>query len=184
MSGPQGNAFSWIRSRLGAPILFWFIAFAIVGIAGGTDPKAAADFALSGTVFLLLYMAVRSTARFLSGLARSARAVDAQPASQQARAPHPVMPRANQYREQAWGSATRADQARPDVLRERAANDPRWFEAEEGDSATFEYVDSDGVVTSRDVRNWKSSGAYIRAYCLQRRESRTFRKDRISNWRA
>ena len=67
---------------------------------------------------------------------------------------------------------------------EAAAADPRWFDGEEGELASFTYVDADGVVTDRRVRRWKSDGAYISAVCLERRAKRTFRKDRIGGWAA
>jgi|GEM_PF-3838306 len=64
------------------------------------------------------------------------------------------------------------------------SKDKRWFEGETGTRATFEYVDGDGVVSEREVRNWESRSIYINAYCLLRRRTRTFRKDRIENWDA
>lgn len=60
--------------------------------------------------------------------------------------------------------------------------DDRWYAGETGKSATFTYVDADGVITDRRVGNWRSEGIYVRAYCLDRRASRTFRKDRIEDW--
>lgn len=61
-------------------------------------------------------------------------------------------------------------------------DDPRWFPDAIGDQATFTYVDADGVVTDREVRNWRSDGPYIKAFCLTAHASRTFRKDRIEDW--
>lgn len=58
----------------------------------------------------------------------------------------------------------------------------RWSEGETGLAATFSYVDADGVVTDRDVRNWRSHGPHIKAHCLLAGASRTFRKDRIDDW--
>lgn len=66
--------------------------------------------------------------------------------------------------------------------RERAALDPRWVEGEHGDFARFTYADRDGVVTERQISNWRSAEAYIEGFCLNRREGRTFRKDRIEDW--
>lgn len=65
-----------------------------------------------------------------------------------------------------------------------AISDPRWAEYDGGLRARMTYVDSDGVITERTVRNWLSEGAYIRGYCEMRRQSRTFRKDRIVDWDA
>ena len=60
--------------------------------------------------------------------------------------------------------------------------DSRWRAGQAGRYATFTYVDADGVVTDRKVSNWRSDGAYVEAFCLDRRASRTFRKDRIEDW--
>ncbi|OQW42073.1 MAG: hypothetical protein A4S12_06965 [Proteobacteria bacterium SG_bin5] len=73
-----------------------------------------------------------------------------------------------------WSEVDRAD----------IADDPRWFEGETGNMATFVYSDADGVVTDRRIRNWRSRYAYIEGFCLDRREKRTFRKDRIEDWQA
>jgi len=79
--------------------------------------------------------------------------------------------------------------AEPDVARalddhdrEMAALDPRWSDGEHGDFARFTYADRDGVVTERQITNWQSYDAYIEGFCLNRREGRTFRKDRIQDW--
>lgn len=52
-----------------------------------------------------------------------------------------------------------------------------------GTWARFEYVDADGVVTRRHIRQWSKHGAYIEGFCMERREGRLFRQDRISLWR-
>lgn len=51
-----------------------------------------------------------------------------------------------------------------------------------GTWARFEYVDGDGVVTNRHIRQWSKRGAYIEGFCMQRREGRLFRQDRINGW--
>lgn len=51
-----------------------------------------------------------------------------------------------------------------------------------GKLASFTYVDVDGVVTERAVRNWRSTGRLIRGHCLLRDEFRCFRIDRIEGW--
>jgi hypothetical protein len=58
----------------------------------------------------------------------------------------------------------------------------RWSEGEAGPRARFTYVDRDGVVTDRELRNWRSSGACINGVCTTGRGNRTFRKDRIADW--
>lgn len=65
---------------------------------------------------------------------------------------------------------------------EAIADDWRWSEGSSGSCARFTYVDRDGVVTDREVRNWRSSGAYINGVCIAGRGYRTFRKDRIDDW--
>lgn len=62
------------------------------------------------------------------------------------------------------------------------ALDHRWSVLDEGVVARFTYIDRYGEVTDREIRNWRSDGAYVRGFCLSRRESRTFRKDRIEDW--
>ncbi|WP_174297231.1 hypothetical protein [Sphingomonas bacterium] len=69
-------------------------------------------------------------------------------------------------------------------LKPRSQHRGRWSEGETGPTAVFTYVDLDGVVTDRDVRNWRSDGPHINAYCLLRRARRTFHKDRIGDWAA
>ena len=51
-----------------------------------------------------------------------------------------------------------------------------------GTWAKFEYYDADGVITKRHIRQWSKRGAYIEGFCMERREGRTFRQDRISDW--
>lgn len=46
----------------------------------------------------------------------------------------------------------------------------------------FEYVDSDGVITVRTIRNWSNDGVYLRGWCEDRRATRTFRVDRVIDW--
>jgi hypothetical protein len=43
----------------------------------------------------------------------------------------------------------------------------------------FTYEDFNGGITHRTVTNWKEEGAYIKGFCLDRRDNRTFRKERI-----
>jgi len=65
--------------------------------------------------------------------------------------------------------------------RHRAKNSRPGF-APSGKWSRFEYVDADGVITKRNVVNWERRGAYIVGYDKDRREERTFRQDRISDW--
>jgi hypothetical protein len=72
---------------------------------------------------------------------------------------------------------------------------PRWIKdqayktsisrdgfGERGKWASFEYVGADGVITKRTVAMWEKRGAYIVGYDRTRKEERTFRQDRISDW--
>lgn len=84
----------------------------------------------------------------------------------------------------------------PNILgRKKAAGSPRqgalpgstgrraWKRiGQTGGLASFTYVDADGVVTERLVRNWRSSGRLIKGHCLLRQEFRCFRVDRIEGW--
>ncbi len=76
------------------------------------------------------------------------------------------------------------DAAQAETDYETISDDPRWFEGEKGKYASFTYVDVDGVITDRRVRNWRSSGPYVYAVCEAVRSSRTFRKDRIADWQS
>lgn len=67
--------------------------------------------------------------------------------------------------------------------RHRLKNSRPGFAAS-GKWSRFEYVDADGVITKRHVVNWERRGAYIVGYDKDRREERTFRQDRISDWLA
>jgi hypothetical protein len=51
-----------------------------------------------------------------------------------------------------------------------------------GSSATFIYVDANGVVTEREIRNWKIVGTYINGYCLLRKGNRDFLLSRVDEW--
>ena len=53
---------------------------------------------------------------------------------------------------------------------------------QKGPLACFTYVDADGVVTERLVRNWRSTGRLVRGHCMLRQEFRCFRIDRIERW--
>lgn len=51
-----------------------------------------------------------------------------------------------------------------------------------GKMARFVYVDADGVVTEREIVNWRIVGPYISGYCTMRKASRDFRLDRVDEW--
>lgn len=51
-----------------------------------------------------------------------------------------------------------------------------------GKMARFVYVDADGVVTDREIVNWRIVGPYISGYCTMRKASRDFRLDRVDEW--
>ena len=48
--------------------------------------------------------------------------------------------------------------------------------------ARFDYVDRDGVVTSRSITNWERRGIYIVGYDRSKGAERTFRQDGIEDW--
>lgn len=72
----------------------------------------------------------------------------------------------------------------PQRASRRRAPEQQWEVDDYGEEASFTYVDADGVITDRTIVNWRSEGAYIRGICVQRQQSRTFRKDRIEDWSA
>lgn len=51
-----------------------------------------------------------------------------------------------------------------------------------GKMARFVYIDADGVVTDREIVNWRIVGPYISGYCTMRKASRDFRIDRVDEW--
>lgn len=55
--------------------------------------------------------------------------------------------------------------------------------ADEGEEVEFEYVDANGEVTDRVIRNWTIDGNHLVGYCTLRRASRRFRLDRVTKWR-
>ncbi|MFC0683565.1 hypothetical protein [Novosphingobium clariflavum] len=67
-------------------------------------------------------------------------------------------------------------------IKDQSLREIRPEVADRGKWARFEYVDNDGVVTKREVVNWEVSGRYVRGYCKMRKEERSFRIDRISEW--
>ncbi|MCH2486138.1 MAG: hypothetical protein MK010_00120 [Erythrobacter sp.] len=52
----------------------------------------------------------------------------------------------------------------------------------EGTFVRFVYVDSNGEVTDREVRNWELSDYHLEGFCLLRKAKRTFRVDRVESW--
>lgn len=53
-----------------------------------------------------------------------------------------------------------------------------------GRSVSIEYVDADGEITQRVVRNWEIEGSYLNGYCTLRGATRQFRLDRVIEWQA
>lgn len=53
-----------------------------------------------------------------------------------------------------------------------------------GKWAAFRYADTDGVATNRRIRNWAKAGRYIIGHCDAAKAERTFRQDRIEEWRS
>lgn len=184
MSVASSELIVWVGKRVAVPVLLWFTVYVLAAMFGASNEKAAADFVLNGTLFLVLYMAVRGVARLLWRSIRQSGQGLPKPTAWPDRGFGAAGPREDDAARspRRWSSSTESN--RSEHARALAASDPRWFEGEEGQSAKFQYVDVDGVVTDREVRNWKSSGAHIRGYCLDRRDNRTFRKDRISSWQA
>lgn len=180
--------------RYGSPILAWVLSVILISVfSGENNSKETADFAAHGTLFLLTYSAVRLTGRWAI---RRWYVVQAEGGFTAPTAPMPLTPEKPKW----WSAPPKArigpsrprqssrwddndDDEQPDEPDyESIADDDRWYDGETGTVAMFEYVDADGVVTDRRVRNWRSSGPYVYAYCLDRRGNRTFRKDRISEW--
>lgn len=67
-------------------------------------------------------------------------------------------------------------------VRARLKQDPNAPHTRVGKSARFVYVDADGVVTDRQIVNWSIAGHFIEGFCLDRKQIRTFRLDRIDEW--
>ena len=55
---------------------------------------------------------------------------------------------------------------------------------ESGTWARFSYVSQDGQASARDISNWERRGPYIVGYDRQRTGERTFRQDRITDWKS
>lgn len=56
-------------------------------------------------------------------------------------------------------------------------------DGDSGSSNSFTYVDRFGVVTERTVVDWTCEGQHLEGHCLKAGDHRTFRIDRIENWR-
>lgn len=69
-----------------------------------------------------------------------------------------------------------------DEQRTKPEADPRF--GGKGKWARFEYVDSDGSKSKRTIAMWERRGRYIVGYDRSRKEERTFRQDRITEWLA
>lgn len=55
-------------------------------------------------------------------------------------------------------------------------------QANHGNSVRFVYIDSQGEVTEREVRNWVKTRQYLEGFCIQRGAVRTFRIDQVEEW--
>lgn len=64
----------------------------------------------------------------------------------------------------------------------RITYDPDSPDVDSGTFARFVYIDSDGVVTTRVIRNWHINGNKLTGYCELRKAVRTFRVDRVDEW--
>jgi len=62
--------------------------------------------------------------------------------------------------------------------------DPNRPPRDSGQIVNFEYVDAQGEVTDRIVRNWEIDGRYLHGHCMTRRAGRQFRLDRVTHWRS
>lgn len=82
------------------------------------------------------------------------------------------------------GRSVAASMRRSVIPQSAAAGEEQWQEGQQGRSASFTYIDRDGVVTDRVITNWVSNGPHILGWCADRRATRTFRKDRIEDWMA
>ena len=69
-----------------------------------------------------------------------------------------------------------------DTLRHDEPEDHDLDSSDAEPHASFTYVDAQGVVTDRQLRDWYSEGPYIKGFCLTAQATRTFRKDRIEDW--
>lgn len=56
--------------------------------------------------------------------------------------------------------------------------------ANSGTAIEFTYVDAQGEITDRHLRNWSRDQEYLKGYCMDRKASRTFRIDRVIHWGA
>ncbi|WP_040308686.1 hypothetical protein [Asticcacaulis biprosthecium] len=70
----------------------------------------------------------------------------------------------------------------PSRARQKKGQDPRFFDGQWGEAATFRYTDAQGNQTVRAIRNWTSADGKIKGFCLKARQSRSFRQDRIEDW--
>ncbi len=54
--------------------------------------------------------------------------------------------------------------------------------AKSGKWIEFTYVDSEGEITDRHLRNWSRTSQYLEGFCMDRKALRTFRIDRVIEW--
>lgn len=53
---------------------------------------------------------------------------------------------------------------------------------EKGQNLRFVYVNSQGEVSQRELRQWQESGHYLRGHCMSSNAVKTFRKDRVQQY--
>lgn len=71
---------------------------------------------------------------------------------------------------------------RLDWVNEKLASGMEVVRQQQGKWARFDYVDSDGSASKRNIANWTDTGRYVIGFDRAAKEERTFRRDRISNW--
>lgn len=89
-------------------------------------------------------------------------------------------------RRDSFASVTAVTPAAP-APRSRAAKplreyDPGSPDVDTGSYARISYIDSDGVVTDRELFNWRIDGNKLIGFCQTRKAVRTFRVDRVDDW--
>lgn len=177
-----------VKSRWFAlPVCLLVFGFAGLAMMISPDPAAGptADTRTSGAILVGLWCVVMVAAWYLSRSGSPAewfRALRASWAEDVARARIRQEERLNRENE-----VRAVDAAPPRRIRRKAKPridfDPDGPTSSDGKSAAFVYVDAQGEITDREVLNWSIDGAYFKGFCTRALAVRTFRLDRVIEWK-
>lgn len=159
-------------------VALWSLWYVLVATGGALTPQTASEeasagaiWALSMTFYALAWAVSWWICRRLDARGRQATA-------------NPVSVEIESLRHIAARQSVRKIDVVVTEDRDAYADDDLTGSVNRAVELRFDYVDRDGVVTTRAVIDWIDTRFYVKGMCLERYELRTFRKDRVDRWLA